>query len=141
MSRRITTISLDDVSYEQAKSVGNLSLFVRSRLQDHADERAQQPLDYHNAMHSALKVCHPHKDPNGYCAICWPYGRPNKTEWLDYTRYAHEEIRRGRQVPTPPRQLPDRRDNPHAQTITEQESSQTIPQKVGIIRKFWRWLF
>ena len=141
MSRRITTISLDQIAWEQSKHVGNLSAFVRSALQDHADGRSQTPLDYHNAMHSGLKICHPHKDPNGYCGICWPYGRPTKQEWLEYSRYAHDCIRNGQGIPTPPKQLPDRRKITNSYTVAQEESSQAIPDQVGIIRKIWRFIF
>ena len=61
MARRITTISLDDESHEQAKHVGNLSAFVRQQLQEHAAQIKRQPVDYHNAMHQGVGKCHPHR--------------------------------------------------------------------------------
>ena len=137
--RRITTISLDDESYNQSKQIGNLSAFVRHALQEEADRKSNTPVDYHNAMHPILGVCHPHKALDGYCEICWPHGQPTKNEFHDWRR--RWQIAPAYDKPMPPRQLPDRRKNPHANAITQKESSEAISQKVGIIRKIWRFIF
>ncbi|GAI84231.1 unnamed protein product, partial [marine sediment metagenome] len=132
---------LDDVSHEQAQKVGNLSAFVREKLQDHANLRMNTPVDYHNAMHPVLEICHPHKSADGYCNICWPFGTPSRQEWLDYTRHATDVIRSGRPKPEPPKRLPDRRPLSNAYQVAQEESGQTVSNNVGIVRKFWRWLF
>jgi|TARA_B100001094_G_scaffold79152_1_gene75449 hypothetical protein len=139
MARRITTISLDDESHEQAKHVGNLSAFVRQQLQEHAAQIKRQPVDYHNAMHQGVGKCHPHRALDGYCSICWPYGQPTKNEWHDWVRrYVNAP---GSNKPEAPRQLPDRRHFTNSEKITQKESSETVSNNLGIIRKFWRWLF
>ncbi len=139
MSRRITTISLDDESHERAKKIGNLSAFVRDALLHEARKTSNQPVDYHNAMHSATGVCHPFKAQDGYCSICWPYGQPTKSEYDWWIRDWYQSPAHNK--PKPPRQLPDRRENPHANAISEQESSKAVSQKVGIIRQVWRFFF
>ena len=136
--RRITTISLDDVSYERSKQVGNLSAFVRDKLLDHANEQSNKPVDYHNAMHPQTGICHPHKALDGYCSICWPYGQPSKREYSDWIMaWYNSPIPK----PTPPRQSPDRRQVSHADTIAQKESSEARSNRVGIIRKIWRFIF
>lgn len=138
--RRITTISLDDESYHQSKHIGNLSAFVRNKLLEEATLRSKQPVDYHNAMHPRTGYCHPHKALDGYCTICWPYGQPTPNEYNEWIRAWFNEPN-SMKKPKPPRQLPDRRNNPHAETIAQEKSSQAISQKVGIIRKIWRFIF
>jgi|TARA_R110002110_G_scaffold415023_1_gene647519 hypothetical protein len=138
--RRVTTISLDETSYEQSKQIGNLSAFVRQQLQEHADQRQNMPVDYHNAMHPILKICHPHKALDGYCEICWPYGTPSKNEWLFWHRDALSVMRQGRSRPEPPKRLPDRRPVTHSNQVPEQEGSNASMNK-GIIRKLWSFIF
>ena len=138
--RRVTTISLDETSYEQSKQIGNLSAFVRQQLQEHADQRQNMPVDYHNAMHPILKICHPHKALDGYCEICWPYGTPSKNEWLFWHRDALSQMRQGRECPTPPKRLPDRRPITHADQIAQKKRSDAAMNK-GIIRKLWSFIF
>lgn len=138
--RRITTISLDDESYHQSQNIGNLSAFVRQKLQEEQEKIRNVPVDYHNAMHSVIGRCHPHNGSDGYCSICWPYGQPSKNEWLEYTR-AWYEAKRNRQVlPNAPRQSPDRRPVTHTNEIAQQESRDASVNK-GIIRKLWNWIF
>ncbi len=139
--RRITTISLDDIAYDQSKQVGNLSAFVRQQLQEHANQRMNMPVDYHNAMHPILNICHPHKALDGYCEICWPFGTPTKQEWLWWHRDALDKMRAGQPRPTPPKRLPDRRKITHTDAIAEKESSEARSNRVGIIRKIWRFIF
>lgn len=136
--RRITTISLDDESYEQAKQIGNLSAFIRQSLQDHADLKSNTPVDYHNAMVDLYKKCHPHKAMDGYCQICWPYGQPTKNEWHDWRR-RYLAAPAGNK-PIAPRQSPDRRNLSDPDQVTEQKSSEALPDRVGILRKILRFL-
>jgi len=136
--RRITTISLDDISYERSKQVGNLSAFVRDKLLDHANQRSNQPVDYHNAMHPNTGVCHPFKALDGYCSICWPYGQPTKQEYSDWIMaWYNSPIPK----PSPPKQSPDRRKITHADAIAQEEGGETRPNRVGIIRQIWRFIF
>lgn len=139
--RRITTISLDDEAYQQSKNIGNLSAFVRQKLNDEANKILNMPVDYHNAMHSNIGMCHPHNSNDGYCSICWPYGQPSKSEWFNYTREWYEARRRGAEAPTPPRQLPDRRKSVYSDQVTDQESSQALTKQLGIIRRIFRFFF
>lgn len=138
--RRITTISLDDDSYHHSKHVQNLSAFVREKLQEEMSLRSKQPVDYHNAMHPRTGYCHPHKALDGYCTICWPYGQPTRNEYNDWIRVWMNEPN-SLAKPKPPRQLPDRRKLTNSQEITDEKSSETIPNNVGIIRKLWRIIF
>jgi len=138
--RRVTTISLDETSYEQSKQIGNLSAFVRQQLQEHADQRQNMPVDYHNAMHPILKICHPHKALDGYCEICWPYGTPSKNEWLFWHRDALSVMRQGKERPEAPKRLPDRRPIAHADQVSQKESGHA-PINKGIIRKLWSFIF
>lgn len=136
--RRITTISLDDKSYEQAQQIGNLSAFIRQALQDNADLIQNTPVDYHNAMVDLYKKCHPHKAQDGYCQICWPYGQPTKNEWHDWRR-RYLASPAGKK-PIAPRQSPDRRKISDPHQVTEQKSSETRSDRLGILRKILRWL-
>ena len=138
MARRITTISLDEESYEQAKQIGNLSSFIRQALQDHADLKSNSPVDYHNAMVDLYKKCHPHKAQDGYCSICWPYGQPTKNEWHDWRRRYLAAPANSK--PIAPRQSADRRKISDSNQITEEKSSETRSDRVGILRKLLRFL-
>ena len=144
MSRRITTISLDDETYELARQEGNLSAFVRRALLDSSNHRSNQPVNHHNNWRDDLQICMP-KHSTGYCEICWPYGRPTMDEFTLWTR----EYRQAKRIypfkadmwPQPPKRSPDRRDSPHANAITQKKSRKAISDDVGIIRKIWRFFF
>ena len=108
MARRITTISLDDEAYEQAKLVGNLSQFVRLALQEESNKLANVPVDYHNNFREHLNICYPYH-PSGYCGICWPNGRPTKNQFRDWNISFQQALRAGKNPPAPPLREPDRR--------------------------------
>lgn len=142
--RRITTISLDDETYELAKHEGNLSAFVRRALVDSSKHRRNQPVNFHNNWRADLEICVP-EHPTGYCEICWPYGRPTLPDFYLWTReyrqakliYPYDKS----QWPEPPKRSPDRRNSPHANTITKKKSSETVTNNKGIIRKIISWFF
>ena len=138
--RRITTISLDEKSYEQSKNIGNLSAFVRQKLNDEANKILNLPVDYHNSMHTTIGMCHPHNSSDGYCSICWPYGQPSKSEWFQYTRDWFDARRNGSALPSAPKQSPDRRQITNANQVADQEGSNASMNK-GIIRRLWAWFF
>lgn len=139
--RRITTISLDDRSYEHAQKIGNLSAFVRQALEEEMAKQSNVPVDYHNAMRPhPLNICYPFQG-DGVCTICWPYGRPSKEEWRIWAADAMNAARSYQVIPDPPRRSPDRRESIYAQKITEEKSSKAVTNNKGIIRKFISWIF
>lgn len=141
LSRRVTTISLDDRSYAQAKSVGNLSAFVRQQLEEEHQKQNNVPLDYHNAMRPhPLNMCYPYQG-DGVCSICWPFGRPTKEAWKDWSRSAQWAARNYELIPEPPNRLPDQRKSIYPDQVPNEESSETLADKPGIIRRFLRFFW
>ena len=140
MARRITTISLDDVSYQQAQKIGNLSAFVREQLQIESDKVSCLPVDYHNNFREHLGICYPYH-PTGYCGICWPYGRPSKSKFREWNIACNEAKKLGKPLPEAPMRLADRRPLANSNQIAQKKSSKTISDDLGIIRRLWRWFF
>lgn len=77
----IRSISLCDESYEEAKKIGNLSKWVRQELLKDKHMR--------DGVHTGSRkanpdgpLCNAMLTPT--CSICWPYGPPQKEDWLHY---------------------------------------------------------
>lgn len=80
-----TTISLDEETKAIARTLPNLSWFVRDALRTHRDTTNRMILAEHPRYDITTGCCSPFNNA-GLCGICWPQGAPTRKAWLDFVR-------------------------------------------------------
>ena len=83
--RFVTTILLDEETKGIARTLPNLSWFVRDALRTHRDTTSRTVLADHPRYDITLGCCSPFI-PAGVCGVCWPDGVPTRKDWLEYVR-------------------------------------------------------
>jgi hypothetical protein len=85
--RFVTTINLDEETKGIARTLPNLSWFVRDALRAHRDTNTRPILQDHPHYDIVLGCCSPWRS-EGVCGVCWPFGVPTRKDWLEYVRMA-----------------------------------------------------
>ena len=83
--RFVTTILLDEETKGIARTLPNLSWFVRDALRTHRDTTSRTVLPDHPRYDITLGCCSPFT-PTGICGVCWPDGAPTRKDWLEFVR-------------------------------------------------------
>jgi len=75
---RVTSVSLDEETYQIAKSMPNRSAFIRECF------RRWHAMETSTHIHpNETNKCYPYSN-NGVCALCWPDGIPSLDDWKYY---------------------------------------------------------
>ena len=135
--RHVTTINLDEETKAIARTLPNLSWFVRDALRNHRDTTDRTVLQEHPRYDITLGCCSPFNS-QGICGLCWPQGAPTRKDWLESSRMA----RAGTTVQGERISHTDRWPGP---TIYE-DRGQYLPggkpiRKPGILRRAVNWLW
>lgn len=92
MSKIVKSISLDARTAPIAASKDNFSKWVREQLL--SEIAYSLPCSFFpmvrrdhegKVLEEKEEVCNGHKTPT--CEKCWPNGKPNQEDWLDYARW------------------------------------------------------
>lgn len=136
-SRKIKSVSLLPRHYQIAERMPNFSGFVQEALDSYAADIGQGTHTYapENRVHGKCNPMYKH-----LCKICFPEGRPDREAWLlfrqDPEKHPIEASQAGRY-----QQLVEQS---FAYDEPKKKSSQAISgnkEEIGIIRRFWRWVF
>ena len=121
----VTSISLDDESYEIAMAMPNRSAFMRECL------KRWHALQTNKHIHPTKSpLCFPYSK-KGVCSICWPDGIPSHKDW----KYFMEAGQMGSDFPLDwIRQKAEERSSPNFELPEEWARSEA---KEGGKRSFW----
>ncbi len=148
---KITTVRLESkqLDWIRQNHPQNLSRILREHLDDLMHR--SHPVHFHNSWRENSQKCYPFIS-DGYCALCWPAGIPSKEKWNQYIREG-QRISHGQIVSNMTwdewyqLQHHNRQTNlvdwnfANTDQITQEESSQTVTDQVGIISRLLRFFF
>ena len=136
MRRFTTTVALDEETAELVDQIPNFSEWVRNQLRQEAG-KAGVGTHTHDPKHRVRGKCNPMgKNP---CRVCWPEGAPSKDDWLAFREGRIDEIDTSYQ-----QRMKHFTQQAFSRDVSEKKSTKTIPsnhEQIGIIRRFWRWVF
>lgn len=143
---KITTIRITDEQHDWITNNRQNQLSAICRA--HIDElmHSETPVNFHNAWREGAQKCYPFMK-GGYCSICWPAGVPDRSHWMDYvkaypagskSRLTFEEWSMQKHD-NRQRSLDEWNRETHPNKIAYEESTDTISDERGIIRRIWRF--
>lgn len=84
MKKTTVRITNEQHRWVQENRPNGFSHIVREHIDQLMHE--QTPVMFHNAWRDNAQKCYPYTK-GGYCAICWPAGIPDRSDWHDYLKH------------------------------------------------------
>mgnify|MGYP001243475088 FL=1 len=136
MRRFTTTVALDEETAELVQQIPNFSEWVRNQLRQEAG-KAGVGTHTKDPKHRVRGKCNPMgKNP---CRVCWPEGAPSKDDWFAFRKGLIDEIDSSYQ-----QRMKHFTQQAFSRDVSKEKSTKAISsnhEQIGIIRRFWRWVF
>lgn len=136
MRRFTTTVALDEETAELVERIPNFSEWVRNQIRQEAG-KAGVGTHTQDPKHRVRGKCNPMgKNP---CRVCWPEGAPSKDDWYAFREGLIDEIDSSYQ-----QRMKHFTQQSFAGDVAKKKSTEAISdnhEQIGIIRRFWRWIF
>jgi len=132
----ITTVSLDEETAELVEHIPNFSEWVRNQLRQEAG-KAGVGRHTHEPKHRIRGKCVPMR--KNICRVCWPEGAPSKDDWFAWREGRIDTIDSSYE-----QRMKHFTQQAFADNVPKKKRSDTIPdnvEQIGIIRRFWRWIY